>query len=154
TVRISRRCPARRSRRWPTGSPMRRSSSEHGFTLLEVLIALTILSVALAVLFGIFGNSLSRSRETQSRLEARALATSLPAQADKATAITYGETHGRTGSGLDWRLAVSRYGDERDTQAWPAAAARVTATVSWGDHGTGQTFALTTLRTMPKDKTP
>jgi len=133
---------------------MHRTPSEHGFTLLEVLIALTILSVALAMLFGIFSHSLSRSQETQSRLEARALATSLLAQADKATAIAYGETHGRTGSGLDWRLNVSRYGDARDTQAWPAAAARVTAAVSWGDHGSGQTFTLTTLRTMPKDKSP
>ena len=133
---------------------MRRNPSEHGFTLLEVLIALTILSVALAMLFGIFSHSLSRSHETQSRLGARALATSLLAQADKTTAIAYGETHGRTSSGLDWRLDVSRYGDDRDVQAWPAAVARVTATVRWGDHATGQTFALTTLRLMPKDKSP
>ncbi len=132
---------------------MRRTPSEHGFTLLEVLVALTILSVALGVLFGIFGHSLSRGRETQWRLEARALATSLLAQADKQPMLAYGETHGRTGAGLDWRLSVKRYGDERDVQAWPAAAARVTATVSWGD-GTGQTFSLTTLRLLPKEKSP
>ncbi|MBV9992286.1 MAG: type II secretion system protein [Alphaproteobacteria bacterium] len=133
---------------------MRRTSSEHGFTLLEVLVALTILSVGLAVLFGIFGNSLSRSRETQSRLEARALATSLLADSESAPALAYGERNGRTGSGLAWRVRVQRYGNDKDLQAWPAAAARVTATVSWGDGGNGQTLSLSTLRLLPKDSAP
>ena len=44
---------------------------EEGFTLLEVMVALSILGVALTVLFGVFANNLARSRETQSRLEAR-----------------------------------------------------------------------------------
>jgi len=133
---------------------MRRNPPEHGFTLLEVLVALTILSVGLAVLFGIFGHSLSRSRETQSRLEARALATSLLAEAEKAPALAYGERGGHTGSGMEWHLSVRRYGDDKDLQAWPTAAARVTATVRWGDSGPGQSFSLSTLRLLPKESAP
>lgn len=124
---------------------------ERGFTLLEVLVALTILGVGLTVLFGIFGHSLSRSRETQSRMEARTLATSLLAEARTAPTLSFGERGGRMRSGMEWRLSVRPYGDDKDIQAWPAAAARVTATVRWGDRGPGQTMAFSTLRLLPKD---
>lgn len=121
-----------------------------GFTLLEVLVALTVLGVALTVLFGIFGHNLSRSRETQWRMEARTAAAALLAQAETAPALRYGETRGHLNSGLDWRLNVRRYGDDKDRQAWPAAAAQVTATIVWGT-GDGQSFTLSTLRLMPKE---
>ncbi len=127
---------------------------EHGFTLLEVLVALTILGVALTLLFGIFGHSLARARETQSRMEARTLAASLLAQAQAAPALTLGERDGSTRTGMAWRLDVRRYGDDKDVAAWPSAAAQVTATVRWGDKGPGQTFSLSTLRLLPKERQP
>jgi general secretion pathway protein I len=127
---------------------------EGGFTLLEVLVALTILAVALTSLFAIFGNSLARAREAQSRMEARALAESLLAQAETQPTVTFGETSGRLASGMEWRFDVRHYGDDKDTQAWPAAAAEMTATVRWGDKADGQSFALTTLRTVPKEHAP
>ena len=130
------------------------SEDQHGFTLLEVLTALSILGVALAVLFGVFGNNLARSRETQSRLEARSAAHALLAQAEAAPSLRFGESSGRLSSGFVWRLSVRPYGDDKDRQAWPAAAAQVTATVSWGHGGTGQSFGLTTLRLVPKDRQP
>lgn len=124
---------------------------ERGFTLLEVLVALTILAVALTVLFAIFGQSLARSRETQSRMEARTFAAALLAQAENAATLSYGARSGRMASGMDWRLDVRRYGDDKDIQAWPAAAAQLTATIRWGDHGPGQTLRLSTLRLLPKE---
>jgi general secretion pathway protein I len=127
---------------------------ENGFTLLEVLVALTILAVALTVLFSIFGHSLSRSRETQSRLEARTLATGILARAQAAPTVAFGESTGHTASGLDWQFDVRPYGDDKDLQAWPSAAAQMTATVRWGDKGSGQTFSLTTLRLIPKEGQP
>jgi|HubBroStandDraft_5_1064220.scaffolds.fasta_scaffold22871_4 general secretion pathway protein I len=127
---------------------------EGGFTLLEVLVALTILAVALTMLFAIFGHSLSRAREAQSRMEARALAESLLAQAETAPTVAFGETSGRAPSGMEWQFDVRPYGGDSDTQAWPAAAAEMTATVRWGDKSSGQTFALTTLRLVPKENGP
>lgn len=124
---------------------------DDGFTLLEVLVALTVLGVALTVLFGIFGQSLSRSRETQSRLEARTLATSLLAQAEVSPGLSFGDSSGRTPSGMEWQLDVRPFGDDRDHEAWPAAAAQVTATIRWGDKGSDRTMTLSTLRLLPKE---
>lgn len=122
-----------------------------GFTLLEVLVALTVLGVALSVLFGIFGHSLSRAQETQARMQAREAASALLAQAETAADLRYGERSGHLSSGLDWQLDVRPYGNDSDRQAWPAAAAQLTATISWGAHAEGQTFRLTSLRLMPKE---
>lgn len=127
---------------------------DDGFTLLEVLVALTVLGVALTVLFAIFGHSLARSRETQSRLEARALATSLLAQAEASPRLSFGDSSGRMNSGMEWQLDVRPYGDDKDRQAWPAAAAQVTATIRWGDRDSGQTLTLSTLHLLPKEARP
>jgi general secretion pathway protein I len=126
---------------------------EAGFTLLEMLVALTILAVAIAAVFSAFASSAARTRETQSRMTARNLAAALLTQAEIAPALSYGETHGRLPSGMEWRFDVRRYGDAKDAQAWLAAAAEMTATVRWGDES-GQTFTLRSLRLLPKERTP
>jgi len=127
---------------------------EEGFTLLEVLVALTILGLALSVLFAIFGHSLARSRETQSRMEARVIAEGLLAQAETAPTVALGQTTGRSGSGMAWRFDVRRFGSDQDTQAWPAQAVEMTATVRWGDGSDGKSFSLSTLRLIPKEQSP
>lgn len=124
---------------------------EAGFTLIEILVALTILSIALAVLFGIFGQDLARSRETQARMAARTLANALLAEAETSPELSFGASAGRTGSGLEWRLSVRPYGTDKDRQAWPARAAELSATVTWGDRGTGQILTLSTLHLLPKE---
>jgi general secretion pathway protein I len=138
-----------------TGKSMLRCKArENGFTLVEVLVALAILSVALTVLFAIFSHTLSRNAETRTRMAARVLASSLIAQAEAAPDLTVGTTSGEAKPALEWHLAVAPYGDAQERQAWPSAAVRITATVSWGKHASGQSFALSTLRLLPKGLKP
>ena len=123
---------------------------EHGFTLIEVLVALTILAVSLTVLFAVFGHSLARNEESQSRMAARTLASSLLAQAESAPALSMGEVAGQVRPDLAWRVDVRPYGTARDQEAWPGNAAEISATVVWGERGPGQRLTLSTLRLLPK----
>ena len=125
-------------------------AGEHGFTLIEVLVALTILAVSLTVLFGIFGHALARNTENQSRMVARTLASSLIAQAESAPSLSMGTVTGRTAPDLSWRIEVRPYGTDADRQSWPGVAAQISATVVWGERGPGQTLTLSTLRLLPK----
>jgi len=125
-------------------------AGERGFTLIEVLVALTILAVSLTVLFGIFGHALARNQESQSRMAARTLAASLLAQAESAPSLSVGAVTGRTAPDLAWRIDVRPYGTDEDLQAWPGQAAEISATVAWGARGPGQTLTLSTLRLLPK----
>lgn len=129
------------------------NSREQGFTLIEVLVALTILAISLTVLFSIFGHSLARHNETQSRMAARAIASSLLAQAEVAKSLSPGESTGSVKPDLSWRLNVLPYGSQKDQESWPGTAVEISATVTWGDRGPGQTLTLSTLRLLPKAHT-
>jgi general secretion pathway protein I len=126
---------------WGTmGRPSRQSqtgSDENsaGFTLLEVLVALTILSISLAALLGVFGESLQRDQSIQRRMAARTLAQSLLAEAEADQTLTVGRKSGSDDRGLQWSVAVTGQ-----------PLAQVTVLVRWTNASQPQMLRLTTLR--------
>jgi len=117
---------------------------EEGFTLLEVLVALAILSVAFTVLLGIFSQSLTQVRALREREAARALAQSLLAEQGTDTSIIPGTTGGWTGA-FSWQIDTSPYGG---TDSAAPRLAAITVRVRW--HDGDRTMTLTSLRLMPE----
>ena len=93
----------------------------HGFTLLELLIALAILSVGLTVLLAIFSQGLQRSRDDQTEATARAFAASLLSQSLAGPEAEFGET-GRAPTAMSGASAWSPM--EHRTTKTPGTAAR------------------------------
>ena len=120
-------------------------TGERGFTLLEVLVALTILSVSLVVLLAIFSQGLTRAEENAKETDARTLAQALLAQTEAAPHPSFGDTNG-VSNGLRWRVRIAPYGSGADQQAWQSAAQKVDATVTWDSAGRARSLTLTTLR--------
>ncbi len=118
--------------------------AESGFTLIEMIVALAILSLSLGVLFGGFSQALNRSRLNAAQMNARVLAQSLLAQAGAA-----GPQQGVTADGLSWTLRLAPFGSADDAKAWHPAPVQVTATVSWTSGGEQRSLSLTTLRFAP-----
>src|SRR5215469_4885920 len=123
------------------GGFIRRSNSiessrgESGFTLIEVLVALTILSISLAALLAIFLQGLDRAKESSNEAAARVLAQSLLTQAKAAPSLAFGSSAGKT-NGLQWSMQIEPYGSAADRAAWQTIPAELVATVSWrGDGG-------------------
>jgi general secretion pathway protein I len=124
-------------------------AASDGFTLIEVLIALTILSVSLALLLAIFSQGLERAKESENEATARTLAQSLLTQAENATNPALGSTSGRNGE-LNWNLRIAPYGSGDDRAAWQNDPAQIFATVSWRGYGRTRSISLTSLRLVPK----
>ncbi len=139
-----------RSRPSPTGSLRGfAGAGAAGFTLIEVLVALTILSISLAVLLAIFTQGLDRAGESKNEADARALAQSLLAQAEIVPNPSMGTSTGHSNN-LMWNLRVAPYGNPDDIAAWQESIAEITATVSWrGDRRT-RAISISTLRLLPK----
>ncbi|MEI9997228.1 MAG: prepilin-type N-terminal cleavage/methylation domain-containing protein [Rhizomicrobium sp.] len=106
---------------------------ERGFTLVELLVSLAILSIAMTVLFGAISDSLDRTRKARDDATAAALAQSLLARAASDDALAPGQASGIYSNGFRWRLNVRPYGDTDDAKAWKMSAYAVRATVSWRD---------------------
>jgi general secretion pathway protein I len=124
-------------------------SCQAGFTLIEVLVALTILSISMGVLLAVFLQGLDRSRESKYESAARVLAQSLLAQADTVANPSMGSSAGKSGE-LMWRMRVVPYGSDADRAAWQESAAQILATVSWRGDGGMRSITLSTVRLLPK----
>lgn len=120
-------------------------TGERGFTLLEVLVALTILSISLGVLLAIFSKGLDQARENATEADARTLAQSLLAQTEAQPHTALGDTNGMS-NGLRWRVRVAPYGSTADQAAWQQAAQQIDATVTWPRGSGTRSLTLSTLR--------
>jgi len=132
-------------RRWMTGA-----KREAGFTLVEVIVALAILSAGLSLLLGLISNSLRQTASAQRMAGAGSLAQSLMAEVGTDLAIRAEVRDGQYPNGYRWHLKMQPYDSTRDNEDRPVGLYSISAEVEW-DEGTERRFyALTTLRLGPK----
>ena len=127
----------------------RSTKGQAGFTLIEVLVALSILSISLGVLLAVFLQGLDRARQSRDEATARALAQSLIVQTKAADNPAMGTSAGKTNNFL-WRLQVLPYGTAQDRAAWQEGAGLIVATVTWHGDGGMRSVSLSALRLLPK----
>jgi general secretion pathway protein I len=124
-----------------------------GFTLVEVIVAIAILSVALSVLLGTIGNAIRQTGQAGRMAEAGSLAQSLLARLGPEVPIGARQEAGQFANGIRWRLSSQEFGEADDRQQWPMGAYRVSVEVLWEDGVRERSFVLTTLRLAPKEAT-
>ncbi len=124
---------------------------EAGFTVVEVVAALTILAMALGVLLNIMSNSVRQTGQAEAVAEAGSLARSLLAKAGTEWPLRDGEITGQSDRGFRWQLRIEPYGDGTERREWPVAAHQVSAQVRWRDGSEERSLVLTTLRLGPKE---
>lgn len=125
-----------------------------GFSLLEVLVAFIILSLALGVLMRIFSGGLGNIGAAEHYSRAVAIAESQLAAAGIESPLTEGENAGEMENGYTWRTSVRRYdADEQPLEGvvLPVDLYQVEVTVNW-DHTatTPRTLRFVTLRATPR----
>ena len=129
-------------------NPQPEERSDDGFTLIEVLVALTILSLSLTVLLGTLSLSLSRTHESERAAAARVLAQSLLTKTETGAPPKQSHADGETDDGLSWSVDMTPYPQHDDDKA-SVHAANISVTVTWED---GQhALTLSTLRLVPKE---
>jgi len=116
----------------------------------EVLVALTIMSVAFAVLLQIIAGNLGRLSDARSETMAVSLTQSLLDQVAVTIPLRLGETTGDFGNGFHWRLHTEAYGSAEDQRAWPVAVMEVSAATLWDSDR--KSVVLKTLRIGPKEQ--
>lgn len=128
---------------------------QRGFSLLEILVAFSILALSLGVLMQIFSGSLRNADTTRDQAQAVTLAQSLLASAGVEGPLAAGETSGVVADKFRWTLRASPFAREPGTEE--SASVRtpvlldlweVSVKVAWGGESVGAERAVTlnTLR--------
>ena len=106
-----------------------------GFSLLEILVAFSILAVSLGILNNIFSTGMRTAMVAEEYTSAVQIANSLMAKTGVETLLQAGQTTGIENDKYRWEVVVSPFQlavGEIDTASIPAELYMVTVTVNWG----------------------
>lgn len=130
------------------------NTTSQGFTLLEILVAFTVMAVLLTVLLQVFSSGLRATQlgeqYTRAVLLAQARLASLEAEED---GLKLGEQAGSFDDAFEWRSQVIAYRTDAYPQpeelAVPVYPVIATVEVTWHADGRQRSVSLKTLRLVP-----
>ena len=133
--------------------------SQHGYTLIEVLVAFAVLALALTVLLGTLSGATRQVRWSADAGRAALHAQSLLAQVGVGEALQPGRRDGEFDDGrYRWTLDVAPFTDPllpppAGTDPFTPQLMQLRLAVEWGDGGRGQRMQLDSLRLVQPDAT-
>ena len=120
-------------------------NDQAGFSLLEVLVAFSILSISLGVLYQVFSSSLNNSALSADYSRAMIIAESQLALVMQDVPLREMSDQGEIDERYQWQVEVVRYQEDQEQQG-RFAPYQVTSRVNWRDGVRQKEYRLTTLR--------
>ena len=120
------------------------SAAQRGFSLLEIMVAFSIMAMSLGLLYRITGSSARQVGSVQQHEQAMALAASV---LDTVPAVPeQGLEHSDAAAGYEWAIATRPWATPHNELGTVPRLHEVQVTVSWQDGERVREFTLTTLR--------
>jgi len=129
-----------------------RSKKQQGFSLLEILVAFSILALSLGIILKIFSAGLQTASLAENYTLAVEIAESLRAKIGEEQKLALGESSGQENEYFNWTVQVTSMELDISPQLSPSLAAQIVQVkviVSWGDENNPRSIDLTTLKLMP-----
>ncbi|MFK8068605.1 MAG: prepilin-type N-terminal cleavage/methylation domain-containing protein [Gammaproteobacteria bacterium] len=121
--------------------------NQQGFSLLEVLVAFSILALSLSVLFQIYSRGTQSTALSRDYNQAIIIAQSKMAELDQEKKIVFGEKSGSTDEQVQWQRIVSEYQDpDPDFFNRNYQLVNVEVIVRWTTMGRDYDFSLNSRR--------
>jgi general secretion pathway protein I len=126
----------------------RRNSRTQGFTLLEVLVAFTILALVMGALLQIFSGGMRTAGVSRNYAVGALLAESKLAGIGIEEPLVAGVRTGTFDNGYRWHYSIDPYQEQDGAQAEQEELVpyQLILTIEWGPAGSGGSVTLTTLR--------
>ncbi len=112
-----------------------KANRQRGFSLLEILIAFSILALSLGILLKIFSSGVNTAGVAEEYTAAVQIAGSLMAQTGVEAPLQPGEVTGVANEKYHWQVAVSPFqftAENLDVTTIPAVLFKIKVTVNWG----------------------
>jgi general secretion pathway protein I len=125
-----------------------------GFSLLEVIAAMLLLTIAFAALMKVAGGSIALTRNADDHSQAALWARSLLDTVDITAPLRAGNTEGRFDATYRWRLVVTPWQPEQAAPNTPLRMMKLDLDVMWGNPPRERTAHFSTLRLLGPPGTP
>lgn len=128
-------------------------NKQHGFSLLEVLIAFSILAFSLTILMQIFSTGVNSAVVAEEYTAAVQIAESLMAKTSLEAKLQPGQSTGEEGGKYHWEISISPFNFIADKFAIKSTGElyKVNVFVAWGEKGDDEReVRLTTLKLATK----
>lgn len=133
---------------------LKQVNKQQGFSLLEILIAFSILALSLGILLKIFSTGVNTAVVAEDYTAAVQIAESLMAKTGVETPLQTNQASGLENEKYHWQVEVSPFEfnpENVDPTALTAVLFKVKVTVSWGDDNVNdRQIELTTLKLINK----
>lgn len=128
----------------------------HGFSLLETLVALAILTVSLSVILGVFSTAMHAAAQADAITRATRAGESLLARLGTEIPLQEGVSRSNPDAAYQWRITVTPYQPEDGSQTWQAQlhAYWVEVEVRWAASASHAAVKLSTLRLTADNRIP
>lgn len=123
--------------------------ADAGFTLIEVIVALVIAGLGLAMLMAAAGSGLENVTAADRYIQAASLAQSRLAQVGKSLPLKKGNYTGDEGEGFRWRVRVADPVSQATGKTTALALYPVTVTEIWQGGATPRSLSLYSERLGP-----
>ncbi|MFP4087445.1 MAG: prepilin-type N-terminal cleavage/methylation domain-containing protein [Desulfobacteraceae bacterium] len=130
--------------------------STQGFTLIEILVAVSILAICLVVILQLFSGALKSSRVSDEYTTGIFYAREKMEEILLTQGLTSGVQEGEFDDAYQWRAKIVRLDRaEEEGSKMPIDTFQITVEVSWrrGPAGEGKHFQLSTLKLVEKQET-
>lgn len=120
---------------------------QQGFSLLEILVAFSILAVSLGILLKIFSSGVNTAVIAEKYTVATQIAESLMAKTGVETALVEGETMGVENEIYHWQVKINKLPPVMDEEELADTMMAVEVIVNWGeDEINKRSITLNTVR--------
>lgn len=128
---------------------------QRGFTLIEIVVAFTILALGLGIAMQIAAGAMRNARQAATRTDAALYAQSLLDTVGVGERLEEGGSSGEFDDRFRWELDAQKYEVESETPIEPGMAPvqlyRLELRVTWEASGKQQEARFTTLRALTPD---
>ena len=138
----------------------RPGSSAGGFTLLEVLLGISVLGLCAVAALQVFGSSLQMARTASRKSEAVVHARALMDSALWSPILRFDTRSGEIGNGYRWQRTIRRAGPEDGVPEADAGLqsssglnlAVISVAVEWNEPSGVKSYQIGTMRIVPTDE--
>ena len=128
------------------------SNTNRGFALIEILVAVSVLTISLVVIFQLFSGGLKSRKLSEQYARGVFHAREKMAEILLTPVLSEGETQGEFEDAYEWQAVITRVVSGDDEEKLPVNLLNIKIRINWREGEKEKSFVIDTLKAAEKEK--